>query len=251
MKRGFNKNLNVKFFDNWSRSMAWILGWLYADGSLIDSNGTFVLALIDKKIIETFKKLLNADNKIIEVKIKSGYFYRFSLLNNHLFNALIKLGLTPRKSKTMTFPEMSSDYLRDFIRGYFEGDGCFVYIKNYYNSKYVGSLATSFCSGSRSFLKTLRDKLIESGLKPQNVLRNTRKTAYILQITGLDFPRWIYKNKGEIYLQRKYDKFLKVEKSLKNKIDIKEFHKGKHYSLKTEFKNGHPAWNKGLKKRSD
>ena len=218
---------------------------MYADGYLINS-GSFHLELKDKEIVETLKKLLNADNKILKRKIKKGYSYRFSLRNKQLFSALLKLGLTPRKSKTMTFPEVPSEYLQDFIRGYFEGDGCFVHRRNYYNPKYAGSLMTSFCSGSKSFLKTLRNKLIETGFKSQKVSHNAYKTAYILRITGLDFPRWMYKNKKEIYLQRKYNKLIKIEKLLRNKIDIKEFHKGKHYSPKTEFKKGHIAWNKKL-----
>ena len=245
-----NKNLDINFFDNWTPEMAWVLGWLYADGYLID-RGSFHLELKDKEIVEKVKKLLGSQNKILKRKIKRGYSYRLSIQNKHLFSTLVKLGLTPRKSKTMLFPNVPSDCLQNFIRGYFEGDGCFLHIKNHYNSKYAGSLTTSFCSGSKSFLETLRDKLIKIGFKPQSVFQNTRKTAYILRITRLDFPRWIYKNKGEIYLQRKYNKFLKIKRLLKNKIDIKEFHKGKHYSPKTEFKKGHPAWNKGLKKGSD
>ncbi len=241
-----NKNLNIDFFNNWTRPMAWILGWLYADGWLIDI-GSFHLELKDKEIVEKLKELLNAKNKILKHKIKKGYAYRFSLQNKQIFNTLLKLGLTPRKSKTMIFPEIPFNYLQDFIRGYFEGDGCFLHIKNHYNPKYVGSLTTSFCSKSKSFLETLRDKLIEVGFKPQSVFQNTYKTAYILRITGLDFPRWMYSNIGEMYLQRKYDKLMEVEELLKDKIDIKEFHKGKHYSPKTEFKKGHIAWNKGLR----
>ena len=49
--------------------------------------------------------------------------------NKYFWNILNSYGCTPRKSLTLKFPDRdifkSSDLIRHFIRGYFDGDGCF------------------------------------------------------------------------------------------------------------------------------
>lgn len=49
--------------------------------------------------------------------------------NYHLWNTLNNYGCIPNKSLTLKFPDesifKSKDLIRHFIRGYFDGDGCF------------------------------------------------------------------------------------------------------------------------------
>ena len=61
----------------------------------------------------------------------------------------------------------------------------------------------------------------------------------------------MYNDIGELYLQRKYNKLVGIEKLLENKIDKREFYKGKHFSPRTEFKKGNTAWKNRLKMGGD
>ena len=237
--------MDIDFFSKWTKPMAWVLGWLYADGYLI-KNGSFHIELKDEEIVKKIKELIKTDNNILKRKIRRGYSYRLSIQNKKMFNDLTNLGLTPKKSLTIKFPQIPNGFLQEFVRGYFEGDGCFLYRKNYYNSKYAGNLLTSFTCGSRGFLEVLRHELLKLRFKPQKVFKRINVSAFELRISGLDFPIWLYDNCAELYLKRKYNKLISIKEKLTNKIDKKMFYKGRHFGLNTEFKKNHVPWNKQL-----
>ena len=68
-----------------------------------------------------FGKIVNKDKEYSRC--------RCAVTDNHFHNRLIELGCTPQKSLTLKFPDesifKSKDLIRHFIRGYFDGDGCF------------------------------------------------------------------------------------------------------------------------------
>ena len=238
--------MDTNFFNIWTNSMSWVLGFLYADGWL-STNNSFHIELKNKQTIQKIKILTQHKNKIIKIRKKTRIYYRLSFTNKKAYNDLIQLGLTPKKSWIMKFPKVPNNYLRNFIMGYFEGDGCFYYIKNYYNNEYEGNLMTSFTSCSLDFLKVLEEKLSKLGFNPQKTFQNSKKTAFELRISGCNFPKWLYQNYEEIYSKQKYNKFVNIQNKLTNKINKKKFFKDKHFGLKTEFKKGHIPWNKGNK----
>jgi hypothetical protein len=69
---------------------------------------------------------------------------------------LEEIGLTPQKSRTLGPLGIPDEYFRDFLRGEFDGDGCWSKAK-YANGN--TSLLGIFTSGSRTFLEWLRDSL--------------------------------------------------------------------------------------------
>jgi len=85
-----------------------------------------------------FKTFLNHTKDIYKnsVKLNCKIFERSRVCvsNKHFWNTLNDLGCTPRKSLTLKFPDInifkSKDLIRHFIRGYFDGDGCFSYHKS-------------------------------------------------------------------------------------------------------------------------
>ena len=64
---------------------------------------------------------------------------------------LRRLGLTERKSLTMHFPDVPEEYLWDFIRGCWDGDGSIHHDKR--------NLTAAFYSGSLVFIQRMRDRL--------------------------------------------------------------------------------------------
>lgn len=199
--------------------MAYVLGYLYADGNLEDSpkmRGKYIkVSSIDLESIERIKDWLSSEHTIVKQKSswKNGKLkYLLRIGNKYMYSSLLKLGLYPNKSLTITFPEISKRYRIDFIRGYFDGDGC-IYpymLVNEAGKKYCRKLSVIFTSGSSEFLDGL-SKVINQilGIKIQKILKSV--TAYQLRYSTTDSTiilHALYKNckKGD-YLERKYQKF--------------------------------------------
>ena len=75
---------------------------------------------------------LNLDSKIS--KKKSGYClhaHHVQFSHKKLYGELQKIGLEPNKSKSIGALRIPDRYFFDFLRGYFDGDGC-VYFKEHF-----------------------------------------------------------------------------------------------------------------------
>ena len=97
-----------------------------------------------------------------------------------------------------------------FIRGYFDGDGC-ITIKS------TGYSVVSFCCNSKLFLENLKVYLESKNIICRNIVceqgSSRKRPIYILYLSKrenqLKFQNFIYSDK-EIYLIRKYNKFMKI-----------------------------------------
>lgn len=119
--------VNTTFFDEINTSIkAYWLGFLLADGSVFykPKNGTYGFCIgLQHRDIEHVQKLefdlYGTRQPSIE---KNGV--RLSWYSKHLAQSLIKLGVTPNKSGREIVPEVPQEYMPDFWRGYYDGDGC-------------------------------------------------------------------------------------------------------------------------------
>lgn len=121
-KLGVNEN----YFKYWTPNMAYILGFILADGCII--KGTykgysdslkFGVQLSDKDILEKIKKEFKAEHKLSIVKNA----VHFCIASQILVNDLKKLGISYRKSLNENLPAVPKQYAKDFIRGIVDGDG--------------------------------------------------------------------------------------------------------------------------------
>lgn len=126
------------FTDIDSREKAYWLGVMYADGSVEKKNNGFYLGMSDLDHIEKFKQFLGAKNHNIIIehpdpnknKLTRDY-YILSVRDKQMHDDLIKWGCLPDKSHlSLHIPPIKKDYIWDFIRGYFDGDGGFYYAHN-------------------------------------------------------------------------------------------------------------------------
>lgn len=213
---GHNRNkINHNFFKEWSPTMAYVFGYAFADGTLLDSKPSRTCYLrfhsVDYDLLEQINKSLDRCGKIFKrssqlIKKGSKHYnsktcYYISIGSRQLFSDLIKLGLSPKKSLDMTFPYIPQKYLCYFVRGYFDGDGCLNIRRD---SK---RLQVVFTSGSKAFLSILSEKLADTlPIGRKNVVNSTR--SFQLRYSTREATKvldFLYRGLLESpYLERKY-----------------------------------------------
>ena len=203
--------------------MAYILGYIFADGSLEDSpyiRGKYMrISSTDESSIINLKTILNSKHKITKtlsnVNYKPDYLLRIG--SHKIFNDLKKYGLHPHKSLTIRLPKVPKKYFGNFIRGYFDGDGCVHLEKTRRGS--IKCVRVIFTSGSVKFLSQLADVLTsEISLTSRKIYKGTR--SYQLRYSTRDSEKlfiFMYKDTHGIFMERKFNKFFEYFKSKNNK----------------------------------
>ena len=115
------------------------------------------------------------------------------------------------KTYTQKYPQIPNEYVYDFIRGVFDGDGC-VYISNKSYNQYF---SISFTSASEMFANGLVEELKRLGYSPRVVLDSRRKNdenkTYYIKLNKQEeikkFMFNIYKNAKDYKIKYKYDKY--------------------------------------------
>ncbi|MBU0459943.1 MAG: hypothetical protein KJ597_04605 [Nanoarchaeota archaeon] len=222
---------NKDFFKKWNSQMAYVLGFTCADGNVHGS--TLAWDLSDKfysnqKLLEKINTALNSTYPI--KKRKNSYRLRIS--NSIILSDIQKLGIVPNKKKILAFPDVPNEYLRDFIRGFLDGDG-WITIRSRKND--LKEICVGFSNGSLTFMKILVAKLNQSISLSGHNLRTRKKitpkgiktTTYQLEYyshNAFSLIQYLYNNleENDLYLGRKFQKQLEARKiyfeySLKSK----------------------------------
>jgi len=159
MKRGPKPKGKVQI--SWSPKFAYAIGLITADGNLSNDGRHISLTSKDRVQVDAFKKCLGLTNKVstkfsghgsscFHVQFGDVLFYRF----------LMQIGLSPAKSNTLLSVDVPSAYFIDFLRGYFDGDGCsYSYQDPVWKNSY--RFYISFTSGSESYIQWLRTMIAE------------------------------------------------------------------------------------------
>lgn len=157
------KAKNENFFRKWSPEMAYILGFFAADGNMLkNKRGAHFIEfqITDRDLLI---KIRNSNHKITARKRNNKWrtSYRLQIGSKQIFKDLLKLGLTPKKSKTINLPNIPEKYFYHFVRGYFDGDGnvIFGFFKKSDRKTKSPALLTRFTAGSKSILEKLHDVL--------------------------------------------------------------------------------------------
>ena len=161
------------------------------------------------------KSLIGSEHTIVEDKRNKPNKTRYQLrIGSHvLYESLEKIGLTPKKSLTMSLPKVPKKYFRHFLRGYLDGDGC-IYTEWLTEAK-LKRLRIIFTSGSKMFLEQLNQtlmkqlslslKTINKGTRCHRLMYGTHDSVKIL--------KFMYNNlRQRIFLERKWDKAFLVLK---------------------------------------
>lgn len=237
---------NLNYFEKIdSEDKAYWLGFLYADGSInrfyagdkLKSMTLEVgLSAKDRSHLEKFKKSLESDIPIFERTVKSKdkeyNSVRIQLNNTKICNDLCKLGCVPSKTFKIQMPTddiVPIKYMRDFLRGFFDGDGC-ISISTMAGNPHIFTNIT----GISGMLNGISDFLISNKIirtKPTLVKDTRRSDVYSMLIYGKDtnkeFLDYLYYG-STLYLDRKYNAYKEFYKDYK-----KSMKRGVYFSNRT------------------
>lgn len=201
-------DINENFFNNWSPEMAYVLGLIITDGC-ISKTGTVSLSMNDKELLEKVKKAMGSTHKIESSKYQKN-LYIFHFAREKLVEDLHKFGIFPRKSLIVKFPDVPKDFLTDFIRGIFDGDGSVYFNKR--SAKFP--LKAKFVSGSQAFIEGLQRALEGLGMPKRTIYKQKTKNGWTYMFVyghknSIKLFDILYKNaQNGLFLERKHKRFL-------------------------------------------
>lgn len=212
---------NIDYFHTIdSYAKAYIVGFIAADGSLVQNKGTNTITLTitlkyeDKDVLEFIKKELGNTKRLLEIRRPSSFdktkiihHIRFTLSDKHIAQDLQNLGITFNKSLTMgnIINNIPYEYRDAFIIGYFDGDGSVSVAPNINdNSLYIQIRGTKeFLSSICNHLNITASHIHQNDSIPRLTFANKKDTYRFFQC---------YNNLPFFY-KRKYDRFLQKNQS--------------------------------------
>ena len=194
--------LDETFFDEWSSHMAWLLGYIWADGYVGERSIEFQIQRQDGDILNIIQHLLGSTYQIEEGERKTNYgFVKFSRLR--IGSTKIADRLRQLQVKAEVLPFIPINMVSHFVRGYFDGDGCVTFSGLNHHLKVV-------FLGKKEFLISLRDRICEVvDVRVARVYEATRTWrmdwAACRDVNRL--ANWMYFDAGNHCLLRKKRRF--------------------------------------------
>lgn len=209
-----------------SPTKAYWLGFLYADGyTTNDDRWGLELMVSDKPHMQNLLNEIEYTGNIKDRKRNNTETCSFLIKNKTMTNSLVSKGIVPRKTEVLEFPSedtLNPIYYKDFIRGFFDGDGCVFYQirtipRKDRNNKIYDKLSkeVSFCCKSEKFINKLNDILLENDIYFNSSTDTKHNNFHYIRTAKLDtikkFFDFIYEDSvEENRLKRKYNKFISL-----------------------------------------
>lgn len=108
-----------------SHEKAYWLGFIAADGCIINNRLDIGLSIKDYNHLVKFKEFVESNAPIRTYKVKSYDCCEFTINSRKIINDLFNLNITPNKSLNLKPPDISEEFYFSFILGLFGGDGGF------------------------------------------------------------------------------------------------------------------------------
>ena len=190
----------------WNRNFVYGIGLIATDGCLSSDGRHIEFTSKDLELVTHIKGAFKLTNKITQ-KSRGGSiekkYHRIQFGNVQLYNFLINIGLSPKKSHTLGALRIPKYFLADFLRGVIDGDGSIGYFMHPESKRKQFRIRIS--SASKSFLTWL-DKEITRFLGIKGLIRRCAK-VYELRYYRADskeLAKCIYCDKNALSLKRKF-----------------------------------------------
>ena len=228
-----NRSCRLDFFDTWTPESAYVLGYIWADGSIHQEHGKpagleFICTEDDAQILRDIARVLECTNSLRSHAARdwvqshgnyAGRTYhsraavRLAIHSTFLADKLVhEHGIPVRKSSVdPPFPTNIPDaMLHHFARGNFDGDGSVGLRKR-------GSRSSVYFLGTTRFMTDFVPRITsQAGVYPPSVCRQGAKLIRAIWTAKPDCLRlfdWLYKD-STIHLNRKRAKFEEVATAL-------------------------------------
>ena len=204
--------LNEKYFANLDTSNKnYILGFIYADGSVFKNYLSITVQIGDIDVLEFIKKELSYSGPIYNKKT----YCTLTISSKKICDDLINLGIIQNKTYlSKNLPRYNTKYLNSFFLGFFDGDGSI-----YKSSKINLYEYTINFTCNISVLTEIKNILYSYNISSSKIRKRYKNDiSCMLDIKGsLNLEKifnLFYTEKPDYYFKRKYDKFIEFKKSL-------------------------------------
>ena len=187
---------------------AYWLGFIYADGNVFvrkNKTGCLTISLKydDVKHLENFLLHIKSNQNIKMINQGNFKYCNIAIGNTKMCEDLINLGCVPNKSLILKPPKINNKFILHFIRGYFDGDGCFAF----YDKGNTKPFECNFI-GTYDVMEFIKYSLEENNIKVSDIKK--AENIYKIRITNrnnlLSFYNYLYKDKGDCFLERNFNK---------------------------------------------
>lgn len=116
--------INEDYFSVWSDNMAYILGFILADGNVYKNRLSIAIHQKDVEILTFIHKELNCSTNLCFYDTKTTPAVRLEISSKILIDDLKALGVESNKTFRLKLPiGLPDKYFYHFVRGFFDGDG--------------------------------------------------------------------------------------------------------------------------------
>lgn len=222
-----NRNLlnNHNYFQTENKNMAWLLGFIASDGCIEKDRNVIKISLsnIDREILEKIKQEISLESEVKDYVDNAGFSKsKLQWSSEQHKKDLASYGIIPQKTFNLKCPnKLNNQFIIDYIRGYWDGDGSITIIRNNYNS-----LEWQITSATKEILEFFVEYLYkEYDIPKVNIHEFIRDNhiLYILQYStqsSLKLYHIMYDNISEkdLFISRKKEKYDKI---VQEKLNLK------------------------------
>lgn len=159
MKRG--KAINHNYFDILTFENVYYLGFLAADGTVRPNRNEIKIGLssIDRNFLIQFKNNLKSEREIKDYVTANGFQVSELIFSSQkIKEELSKYSIVPNKTKIgVSFKNIPTNFKLAFIKGFFDGDGCFTY------NKHTKQCSIKFTSYTKGILEEINEYFNDKG----------------------------------------------------------------------------------------
>lgn len=211
--------VNNNYFSEQNNRMAYIMGFLAADGN-VSKNGNRIqsqLSLKDKGHLEMIQSEIGGC-EVYEYESNGYKSCGWHCCSSQIKKDLAIYGIIPHKTGTLSIPKvLDKQYWKDFIRGYFDGDGTIC--------KDGTGFRVTITSANKEILEDINSYFEENGIKPSNLYKDHNNICIRFRSqASIDIYNLLYYNDC-LCLKRKKEKYIELMKEKYNSTRLRNFPK--------------------------
>lgn len=196
-----------------SELKAYFLGLMMTDGYVVESLNQINLTTTDKDLADFLVDTIHMRMSIKSPRefqfkgrtIKQGKAYHLYMHGEELYSEILRFGITPRKTTTLSPTELlpeEKDFFPYIARGAIDGDGWI--FKTHAKGRNI--LCSGIVNASKDFIEWIRRGLIEIGMDSMNIISRSTERSPLgtgVAMYRLDFSK---KKNLDVLREKVYDK---------------------------------------------